>query len=406
MLFKIKLESLRAVFSSKYLNLKFVARNLLVVILVSFFVFAPVPSAYAARTVILEYESTRTSISYKQLENFAKTGTTSDELKKFFQKIPLTPKEVSTLLYESIPDTGVKLNEKETEFLLIQLNKLVGSQFGREDTKSLAKALSEAYLDRDMSIIELARRYPKSTVKLNLKNLDTVERDVKLFVERWDKFLRLFGPLREELLCNCDNITPLNRSPRQLEILPDNCSDENPHEKVNTPQIAQQVVFGVGLFQVSFSISDLKSFAKTGEIPRGWNTYFKLLKLTPEDFRNILTTESKVCMKFLDDILNNLLGEYILFQIGQIIHPPSAKANIQALRSALVLSAADDNKISILEMLQNYPAQRIIVQGLELARTARNFQNKGIVRTYTARLEEILVELQEFDAQRICNCSN
>ena len=111
-------------------------------------------------------------------------------------------------------------------------------------------------------------------------------------------------------------------------------------------------------------------------------------------------------IKFLDDILNNLIGEYILFQVGQVIHTPSKQANIQALRSALILSAMDDDKISILEFLQNYPTRRVMIEGLNLVRTAKNFKEKGIVKTSTARLEDILVELQEFGAENDCNCGD
>ncbi|MDJ0616216.1 MAG: alpha/beta hydrolase [Calothrix sp. MO_192.B10] len=467
MAFKLKFGNFLAASSDKCLNLKFVARSLLLFLCASFFVLAPVQSAYAAKTVILEYGNTRTSIPYKQLENFSQTGKASDKLERFLQKIPLTAQGVSTLLLDEsiLEDEGVELNDKEIEFILIQVNKLVGSPLGREDIEPLAIALYEAYLNKNMSFIELAKRYPKSTVKINFKNLNTVYRDVKLFTEQWNKFLTLvFGPLRQELLCDCNNPTAqskindsqailpvaensINHSSTQLQIYPDNCSKQKPNGNLvlapeieqqrtiadtgvtsqaivktnkqilqniarnqynlagNTPQIAQQVVFSFGLMQESLAISDLTSFAETGKIPKGWDTYFNLLKLKPEDFRAILRTESEVSMKFLDDILNNLIGEYILFQVGQVIHTSKNIANIQALRSALVLSAADDNKISILELLQNYPSQRVIVEGLNLVRTASNFEKKGIVKTCTARLEDILVELQEFEVKQICNCS-
>lgn len=470
MTFKLKFGNFIAAFREKCPKLKFFTRVLSLSLCVSFLVLAPVQSAYAAKSVILEYDTKRTVIPYRQLETFSKTGKTSQQLERFFQNIPLTGKEVSTLLAVSIPDTGVKLNQQEIEFLLLQVNKLVGDPLGREDkglSGPLAKALYEAYLDNDMSFIELARRYSERQVRVNLKNLNIVHRDVKLFMERLDRFLTAFGPLRQELICNCDNPTTrsqikdsqalrpvseklVNQNNKQLQRYPDSCSKQNSKNNLilasaidqhqiipdigvkseaqisqdlisqdlisqdqnqynfaqNRPQKGKQVVFALGLMQESLDIRDLTSFAQTGEIPTGWNTYFSLLRLKPEDFRGILITESKVSMKFLDDILNNLIGEYILFQVGQVIHTPSRQANIQALRSALVLSTADDNKLSILEFLQNYPAQRVIVEGLNLVRTAKNFKDKGIVKTSTARLEDILVELQEFGAENDCNCGD
>ena len=57
---------------------------------------------------------------------------------------------------------------KRLNFFLLQVNKLVGDPLGREDkglSGPLARALYEAYLDNDMSFIELARRYPEKTSK-------------------------------------------------------------------------------------------------------------------------------------------------------------------------------------------------------------------------------------------------
>ena len=124
MTFKLKFGNFIATFREKCPKLKFFTRVLSLSLCVSFFVLAPVESAYAAKSVILEYDTKRTVIPYRQLEKFSKTGKTSQQLESFFQNIPLTEKEVSTLLAGSIPDTGVKLNQQEIEFLLLQVNKL------------------------------------------------------------------------------------------------------------------------------------------------------------------------------------------------------------------------------------------------------------------------------------------
>ncbi|MDJ0693538.1 alpha/beta hydrolase [Mastigocoleus sp. MO_188.B34] len=267
-----------------FITLKSLTRSLLLILCASFFVLAPVQSAYAAKTVILEYGNTRTSVPYKQLENFSKTGKASDKLERFLEKIPLTAKRVSTLLLDEsiLEDDGVELNEKEIEFLLIQVNKLVGSPLGREDTESLGIALYEAYLDNNMSFIQLARHYPKSKVRLNLKNLDTVHRDVKLFTERWNKFLALvFGPLQQELLCDCDNPTrqltindsrtilpifenSVNQSSIQSQIYADNCFKQKSDRNLALDGVIEQhkaIVQSpivIGLFSSSQSSPSIK----------------------------------------------------------------------------------------------------------------------------------------------------
>ncbi|KAB8332821.1 alpha/beta hydrolase [Scytonema tolypothrichoides VB-61278] len=67
--------------------------------------------------------------------------------------------------------------------------------------------------------------------------------------------------------------------------------------------------------------------------------------------------------------MNNPIGEFLVDQIGQTIHTPSSEANPQALRSALVLSASKDNKLSLIEIIQNYPTPEVYVEGERLVRT-------------------------------------
>lgn len=55
--------------------------------------------------------------------------------------------------------------------------------------------------------------------------------------------------------------------------------------------------------------------------------------------------------------------------MGYSIHTSSNQANRQALRSALVLSANGDNKVSLIEVIQNYPTSEVIVEGERLVRT-------------------------------------
>ena len=469
---KFKFANLLPAFSNKWLKLKFIAEKLLIYLCVSFLAFAPMQSAYAAKNVIVEYESNRITVPFKQLQKFAKTGTANGKLKDFLDTIPLDTESAPALLNGAIPQTGLELNQREIEFLLIQVNKLVGSPLGEEvkgvtEKEPLAVALRDASLNNNLSFIEIARLYPEKTVKMNLKKLNTVHRDATFIMERLDKFLTAFGPLQAELICGC-SITnndsqisdfpnskiiaekPLNKSIKikaskldsqqkpetslliasaikqqpaiydaelksteideNNQLVSENIAENQDNSTPSNRRVSQKVVFALGLLQESLDMDDLTNFAATGEVPRGWNTYFKLLKLDPEEFRGLLTTESKMEMKFLDGILNNLIGEYILFQVGQVIHGSTGKANIQGLRSALILSAAGDNKISMLEILQNYPSQKVVLEGMRLVKAAKSFKEKGIVKGATVRLEDILVDLQQFgvkeDCKKVCPTDN
>ena len=154
----------------------------------------------------------------------------------------------------------------------------------------------------------------------------------------------------------------------------------------------------------AFDIQDLTVLAETGEAPSEWDFYFRLAKLTPEQLQTALTEEFKVDFIRLEKRLRSLLGEYLLFRVGFLLSTPSGNRNIQALRSGLVLSAADDSRISLIEFLQNYPARELIVDGRLLIRFTRSLKQEGVVRTATARLENVFLAMQDTLAERICDC--
>jgi hypothetical protein len=175
--------------------------------------------------------------------------------------------------------------------------------------------------------------------------------------------------------------------------------------RIPTP-IAENIIIAVGPIRPSFAIEDLDRFIETGVVPNGWRFYFSIAGVNAEEFRTALTEEVDVDVMFMDNLLNNILGEYILFQAGKIIHKPSEDSNIQALRSSIILSAVDDGKLSLLEFLRNYPSTDVVIEALNLARFGRNLSNQGVVGTATAGIEDLLLELQADVADDICNCEN
>ncbi|MFL9454258.1 MULTISPECIES: alpha/beta hydrolase [Nostocales] len=86
----------------------------------------------------------------------------------------------------------------------------------------------------------------------------------------------------------------------------------------------------------------------------------------PQKVRKYLTEPVKVNLLILDKILNSRVGNAVLDQISQVIYTPSSKANRQALRSALILSASNDKKITLIEIIQNYPTSEVEVDGDKL----------------------------------------
>lgn len=133
---------------------------------------------------------------------------------------------------------------------------------------------------------------------------------------------------------------------------------------------AEQLIVAYGAFQASFAVSDLEILAKTGTVSNSVGFYLELAGITPAQFRSMLITEFDVSHHVLDKMLNTQGGEYLLSEVTQVIHTPSQQASIQALRSSLVLSASDDQRVSLLELLQKYPTTQIHVNAASLMRLA------------------------------------
>lgn len=95
----------------------------------------------------------------------------------------------------------------------------------------------------------------------------------------------------------------------------------------------------------------------------------------PQKFGEVLAWEINVSPVVLDRALNNAGGEFLLDRISWSIHIPSNQENEQTLRSPLVLSAKNDNKISLIEILQNYLTTEVTlrVNGLSKLMSNSNF---------------------------------
>ncbi|MEB3358275.1 MAG: alpha/beta hydrolase [Synechococcales bacterium] len=122
---------------------------------------------------------------------------------------------------------------------------------------------------------------------------------------------------------------------------------------------AEQVIFHHGLIQPSFAVADLHDFVATGDVPDGWQLYLAIANLEPDALHALLTQEVTVNLGIADHLLNSAMGEQLLAYVGQVIHTPSQQANVQALRSALVMAAQDDARLSVLEVLDHYPHSEV-----------------------------------------------
>ena len=159
---------------------------------------------------------------------------------------------------------------------------------------------------------------------------------------------------------------------------------------------AERLYFTYGPLGRSFSIEELRAFAETGEPSQQLRWYLNRANLDAELFRQVLTKEVPIGLEFIDSITYSLPGEFALFQMGQVVHTESRQANIQALRSAFILSTSEDNKLSLLEFLEKYPTEGVYIDGVVLAEVAND------VRNVINNIEPVIATIEEFLAGLVC----
>jgi Alpha/beta hydrolase of unknown function (DUF1400). len=114
---------------------------------------------------------------------------------------------------------------------------------------------------------------------------------------------------------------------------------------------------------MTLPVSELEIFAETGKMSPGIRNAAGKSKKRPGSGSQQSDERVKVSQSFLDRTLNSKVGEIILDEVGQVIRTPSGNANREALREALVLSATNDNEITLLEAMKNYPTPEVYVEG-------------------------------------------
>lgn len=400
--------------------------------------------AQATETVLLEYGDLKRQVPLAVLEAFVadrESGERWAEFRQFLQDTRQDPAEVKQWLTQQITLLPLVQNIS-SEFVLLQLNKLLGDQLGREANLS---ALRDAFTrsirgDRSFSILEILENYRSSEQRLDLSRLKQVYTDVNQLVTRIQPVLKVAEALLPELLCDCnaaaDNSAQAiaydqSRAAVKALLPVPNGDAASPKQILDPTLIAQlpsdspalanqSLVIEFGPFGRSIALQDLTRFAETGELSRGWRFFFNVGGVDPADVQTALNQDVGVSLLFLDSTLNNLLGEFLLYEIGQIIHTPSRTANIQALRAASILSVADDGRLSLLELLQRYPTRQVHIDGLRLARLGSNASRlqarlvarvggvrTGVqqgVRAAVISLEDWLVQLQAAAAETVCQC--
>ncbi|MEL6437979.1 MAG: alpha/beta hydrolase [Cyanobacteria bacterium J06621_8] len=136
---------------------------------------------------------------------------------------------------------------------------------------------------------------------------------------------------------------------------------------------AEKIVVNYGALEFSLSIDSLKTFADTGNIEGDLASYANFL--TPEQLENLKTSlnaNAEFSHLEIAQFLYSYQGERILERASQVIKTTARQPGFYAIRSALILAAADEESgLTLLNILQKFPTDILRVdsgEGLEIMR--------------------------------------
>jgi len=124
---------------------------------------------------------------------------------------------------------------------------------------------------------------------------------------------------------------------------------------------AEKVVLTFGPIRQSINVSDLEDFAKNGTTTPTIRQIIGASKMDAGTLRGLMGLEIGLKPANLARILYSTPGEKITDEIGQAIRTQRHTESGKALRAAVILAASDDGKLSILEILKQYPLSEVYV---------------------------------------------
>ncbi|NJO67263.1 MAG: alpha/beta fold hydrolase [Leptolyngbyaceae cyanobacterium RM1_405_57] len=125
---------------------------------------------------------------------------------------------------------------------------------------------------------------------------------------------------------------------------------------------AQRISTFYGIIELSISIASLETYAQSGFIDNELAVYTQ--RLNPEDLvtlRQLLNQRIDFNSVALSQFLYSSMGESALEYVGELIQTDAHQNGFYAIRSTLILAAADPDGLTLLNVLKQFPSDTIRV---------------------------------------------
>ena len=169
---------------------------------------------------------------------------------------------------------------------------------------------------------------------------------------------------------------------------------------------AEDIVLSYGPLEFTVSVDSLETYATTGKLTGALKSYADFL--TPEQLEQFqigLTTSAEFDHLAIAQFLYSFQGEKILDRVSQVIETNARQPGFYAIRSALILAAADPEGLTPLNVLKRFPTDTLRVdsrEGFEIFKNLsqvvqRNNQAiAAIERESSQERQAIATDVQQF----------
>lgn len=125
---------------------------------------------------------------------------------------------------------------------------------------------------------------------------------------------------------------------------------------------AETITLTYGAVERSISVAALATYAREGELPNELKAYTRYIgNAQLQNFRQILTARASLSPVAVSQFLYSDQGELLLHQLGEVIRTESNLSGFYAIRSALILAAADSDGLTVLNVLEEFPLSSVRV---------------------------------------------
>jgi hypothetical protein len=153
---------------------------------------------------------------------------------------------------------------------------------------------------------------------------------------------------------------------------------------------------------VTVTLEEIRAFAETGEAETELSAFIDGSEEIADLIGRVLTEEIVLTPTFQERIRQDLqrssLGQFLLTQINQFIQ---GSTELTALENAIQVSLEDNNRLSILEIAENYTAPDIDFVTINLTEAGVIYSD---VRGFVERVLPAIEVAREFLQDAICDC--